>query len=293
MTVLSPWRLPRNKPRSRNGQDSGRNGWDLPAASAYRLAIDYRMGPYMSVIIITGGSRGIGAAAALECARRGLHVILTFHRNPEAADAVVRRIEDLGGQATALPLDVADASQFAGFRRRVEQTLQTKWDVTTLGGLVNNAGYGLYNPIESVTEDQFTGLMNVHLKGPFFLTQALLPLLHEGSSIVNLTSATTRVATAGVAPYAAFKGGLEVLTRYMAKEFGERRIRVNAVAPGAIRTELGGGLNAEFEALLASQTALGRIGEPIDVARVIATLLTDDGAWINGQTVEVAGGYVI
>lgn len=135
--------------------------------------------------------------------------------------------------------------------------------------------------------------MGVHLKGPFFLTQSLLPLLGAGAAIVNVTSATTRVATAGVAPYAAFKGGLEVLTRYMAKEFGERRIRVNAVSPGAIRTELGGGLNAEFEAMLASQTALGRVGEPDEVGRVIATLLSDECAWVNAQTIEVAGGYNI
>ena len=147
--------------------------------------------------------------------------------------------------------------------------------------------------METVTEGQFDDLFNVHLKGPFFLTQTLLPLLAQNASIVNLTSATTRVATAGVAPYAAFKGGLEVLTRYMAKEFGERRIRANAVSPGAIRTELGGGLNDEFEAMLAAQTALGRVGEPEDVARVIAMLLSEEGAWINAQTLEVSGGYNI
>ncbi len=135
--------------------------------------------------------------------------------------------------------------------------------------------------------------MNAHLKGPFFLTQTLLPLMEEGASIVNLTSATTRVATAGVAPYAAAKGGLEVLTRYMAKEFADRRIRANAVSPGAIRTELGGGLNDEFEALLASQTALGRVGEPQDVARVISLLLCEESGWINAQSIEVAGGYFI
>ncbi|MFS8150756.1 SDR family NAD(P)-dependent oxidoreductase [Vreelandella titanicae] len=247
----------------------------------------------MSIIVITGGSRGIGASTALECARRGLGVILTYKSNDEAASKVVRRIEAAGGQAQALELDVGDIGSLASFRQAVAQTLDTKWNTRWLGGLVNNAGYGLFNPIETVTEAQFDGLMNVHLKGPFFLTQTLLPLLQEGASIVNLTSATTRVATAGVAPYATFKGGLEVLTRYMAKEFGERRIRVNAVSPGPIRTELGGGLNAEFEALLASQTALGRVGEPEEVARVIASLLTEDGGWINAQNIEVAGGYAI
>lgn len=247
----------------------------------------------MGVIVITGGSRGIGACTAEQVAQRGMGVILTYNQHPDAADEVVRRITEAGGKAVALKLDVADVGSFEAFREAVLAALRQTWDTTTLAGLVNNAGYGLFNPLESVSEAQFDGLFDVHLKGPFFLTQALLPHLEEGASIVNLTSATTRVATAGVAPYAAFKGGLEVLTRYMAKEFGDRRIRANAVSPGAIRTELGGGLDEAFEAMLAAQTALGRVGEPDDVARVIAMLLSEDGAWINAQTLEVAGGYII
>lgn len=247
----------------------------------------------MKVVVITGGSRGIGASTALACARRGMGVILTYHRNPGAAEAVVESIVGGGGQALALPLDVADVAGFAAFGETVKTVLAEVWEQDRLAGLVNNAGYGLYSLIETVEEAQFDGLCNVHLKGPFFLTRCLLPLLGKGSAIVNLTSATTRVATAGVAPYAAFKGALEVLTRYMAKEFGERGIRANAVSPGSIRTELGGGLDARFEALLASQTALGRIGEPDEVARVIALLLSDEAAWINAQSIEVAGGYVI
>ena len=247
----------------------------------------------MGVIVMTGGSRGIGASAAEHAAQRGMGVILTYNANPQAAATVVSRIEQAGGKAVALKLDVSDVGSFEAFRESVALTLRETWNTTKLSGLVNNAGYGLFNPLESVSEAQFDGLFNVHLKGHFFLTQTLLPLLDENASIVNLTSATTRVATAGVAPYAAFKGGMEVLTRYMAKEFGERRIRVNAVSPGAIRTELGGGLNDEFEAMLAAQTALGRVGEPEDVARVIAMLLSEDSAWINAQTLEVAGGYTI
>ncbi|NVZ12471.1 MULTISPECIES: SDR family NAD(P)-dependent oxidoreductase [unclassified Pseudomonas] len=247
----------------------------------------------MGVILITGGSRGIGASTAELCARQGMGVILTYNSHPEAAQAVVQRIVSSGGKAVALPLDVADISSFQGFGEAVKQALSATWGVSGLNGLVNNAGYGLFNPLESVTVAQFDGLLNVHLKGPFFLTQTLLSLLQAHACIVNLTSATTRVATAGVAPYAAFKGALDVLTRYMAKEFGERQIRANAVSPGAIRTELGGGLNDEFEALLAAQTALGRVGEPEDVARVIAMLLSDEGRWINAQTIEVAGGYII
>lgn len=247
----------------------------------------------MSVVLITGGSRGIGASAALECARRGMGVILTYHRQPDAAHAVVREVEDLGGKARALSLDVGQSADFAAFVVAVQKVLEESWSATGLQGLVNNAGHGLYNPIATVSAAEFDGLMEVHLKGPFFLTQALLPLFARGASIVNVTSATTRVATAGVAPYAAFKGGLEVLTRYMAKEFGERGIRANAVSPGAIRTELGGGLTPEFETLLAGQTALGRVGEPVDVGRVIAQLLAPESAWVNAQTIEVSGGYLV
>jgi NAD(P)-dependent dehydrogenase (short-subunit alcohol dehydrogenase family) len=247
----------------------------------------------MSIVIITGGSRGIGAATALACAEHGMGVILTYNSNPDSANDVVDTIVEGGGRAVALKLDVADSSSFPAFGEVVRATLQTTWDRADFDYLVNNAGYGLFKPIATVTEAEFDGLFNVHLRGPFFLTQTLLPLIADGGQIVNLTSATTRVTTAGVAPYASFKGGLEVLTRYMAKEFGDRRISVNAISPGPIRTELGGGLNDEFEALLSSQTALGRVGEPEDVASAIASLLSDDNRWINAQSIEVAGGFVI
>ena len=252
----------------------------------------------MTITIITGGSRGIGRSTALQCAARGSGVILTYNSNPEGADEVVRMIDADGGKAVSLKLDVSDIASFARFKDNVAAALAATWNRTDFDHLVNNAGYGLFNSIATVTEAEFDGLFAVHLKGPFFLTQALLPLMADGGAIVNLTSATTRVATAGVAPDAAVKGGLDLLTRYMAKEFGAnefggRRIRANAVSPGPIRTELGGGLNDEFEALLAGQTALGRVGEPDDVGRVIAGLLSDDSGWINAQTIEVAGGYVV
>jgi len=247
----------------------------------------------MIIILITGGSRGIGRSAALHCARAGMGVVLTFRARADSAAEVVRAIASEGGTAVALALDVGACGQFPDFRDRLRHALRSTWGAEQIDALVNNAGYGLFNPIETVREDEFDALMRVHLKGPFFLTQALLPLIADGGQILNLSSATTRVATAGVAPYAAFKGGLEVLTRYMAKEFGERRIRANAIAPGAIRTELGGGIPAPFEALLAGQTALGRIGEPDDVGRVIAGVLGGAFGWINAQTIEVAGGYQI
>jgi NAD(P)-dependent dehydrogenase (short-subunit alcohol dehydrogenase family) len=247
----------------------------------------------MKVVIITGGSRGIGASTARLCAARGMGVILTYNSNPQAAEMVVAAIAAAGGTAMALKLDVADASAFPGFREQVAIALKERFGRQDFDFLVNNAGYGLFAPIATVTAEQFDGLFNVHLKGPFFLTQALLPLIADGGHIINMTSATMRVATAGVAPYAAFKGGLEVLTRYMAKEFGARGIRANSISPGAIRTELGGGLNDEFEAMLAGMTALNRVGEPDEVGGVIASLLSDDNRWINAQDIEVAGGYII
>jgi len=247
----------------------------------------------MKIVIVTGGSRGLGASTAIECARKGMGVVVTYNSNPAKADDVVKTIMEIGGKAVALKLDVGDISVFPAFRDAVASKLQSIFGRDDFDYLVNNAGYGLFNPIATVTEEQFDGLFNVHLKGPFFLTQILLPLMADGGQIINITSATSRVATAGVAPYASFKGGLEVLTRYMAKEFGERGIRANSIAPGAIRTELGGGLNDEFEAMLAGQTALGRVGEPEEIGGVVASLLSSENRWINAQNIEVTGGYII
>ena len=247
----------------------------------------------MKIVIVTGSSRGLGASTAVECARSGLGVVVTYNNNAGKAEEVVKTIVEGGGKAVALKLDVGDVGSFPAFRDALAEKLEILWGRSDFDYLVNNAGYGLYSPIAAVTQEQFDGLFNVHLKGPFFLTQILLPLMADGGQIVNITSATSRVATAGVAPYAAFKGGLEVLTRYMAKEFGERRIRANSIAPGAIRTELGGGLNDEFEAMLAGQTALGRVGEPEEIGGVVASLLSEPNRWINAQNIEVAGGYII
>ncbi|MET0498937.1 MAG: SDR family oxidoreductase [Steroidobacteraceae bacterium] len=250
----------------------------------------------MSIVIITGASRGIGASTALQAAKRGMGVILTYNSHVAGAEEVVRKIQAEGGKAVAIGLDVGKIASFAAFRSDVAAALQATWGRDRFDALVNNAGYGLFNAIETFTEAEFDGLLNVHLRGPFFLTQALLPLMADGGHIVNMTSATTRVATPGVAPYAAFKGGLEVLTRYMAKEFGPRGIRANSISPGAIRTDMTSGAfdqSPEFVTMLAGQTALGRIGAPDDVGRVIASLLSADNAWINAQTIEVAGGYNI
>ncbi len=162
----------------------------------------------MSIVIITGGSRGLGASAAIQCARRGMGVILTYNNNPDAAAGIVRTIRAGGGKAVALKLDVAESASFPAFRETLRSALAETWGCERFNALVNNAGYGLFRPIEKVSEDEFDGLYRVHLKGPFFLTQALLPLIADGGQILNVASATARVATPGVAPYAAFKGAL-------------------------------------------------------------------------------------
>ena len=155
----------------------------------------------MNIAVITGGSRGIGRSAALQIARRGTAVVLTYLQHPAGAEEVVRTIEAEGGRAAALSLDVGSIASFAPFRDALGEVLRG-WGRESFDALVHNAGHGLYNPIETVTEREFDGLFAVHLKGPFFLTQTLLPLLAPGAQIINVTSATTRVATPGVAPIA-------------------------------------------------------------------------------------------
>lgn len=247
----------------------------------------------MGIILITGGSRGIGAATVRECIQRGYRVVFTYKTNEAAAAHVAKTLSDKGDDLLYLPLDFDDVRNINDFVKTLREQINAKWGSEHLAAIVNNAGAGGYELIEKVSVDAFDSMLNVHLKGPFFLTQALLPYLERNSSVINITSATTRVATPGVAPYACFKGALEVLTRYMAKKFADRGVRVNAVSPGAIRTELGGGLNAEFEQFLASQTALGRIGEAEEVASVIATLIGSNCQWVTAQSVEVSGGYII
>ena len=249
----------------------------------------------MKVAIITGASRGIGNSAARALGNRGVGVIATYNSHKPGADALVAEIERAGGTAVALKLTVGDIASLPDFVTQVARSLRAKWQRDSFDYLVNNAGSGSFTPFADVSEQEYEVLHGVHLKGPFFLTQKLLPLLAEGGAIVNVTSATTRVATVGVAPYASFKAGLETLTRYLAKELGGRQIRANSVSPGAIRTDLGGGLDGapELARMLAGQTALGRVGEPEDVGRVIASLLSDDNRWINAESIEVSGGYCI
>ena len=248
------------------------------------------------IAIVTGASRGLGRSTALAIARHGGDVILTYRSRAEEAQAVVAEISALGRTALAFPLDTGNPASFEPFVERLRGALLQTWRRDTFDHLVNNAGHGIYATIERTTEAQFDDLVNVHFKGVFFLTQTLLPLIADGGRIVNLSSGLTRTSFPGYAVYAAVKGAVEVLTRYMAKELGGRGIAVNTVAPGAIETDFGGGAvrdNPDINKLFADMTALGRAGLPDDIGPMIASLLSADNRWVNAQRIEVSGGQGI
>jgi NAD(P)-dependent dehydrogenase (short-subunit alcohol dehydrogenase family) len=248
------------------------------------------------IALITGGSRGLGRNTAQHLARSGVDVILTYRNSRAEAEAAVSDIVSTGRHAAALPLDVANSASFVDFAIGLRRLLAEQWGRDRFEFLVNNAGMGIHANFADTTEAQFDELANTHLKGVFFLTQKLLPLLADGGRIVNVSSGLTRFALPGYSAYAAMKGAIEVLSRYMAKELGPRRIAVNVVAPGAIETDFGGGMvrdDAQVNAMIASQTALGRVGLPDDIGGVIAALLSRDSAWINAQRIEASGGMFI
>ena len=248
------------------------------------------------IALVTGASRGLGRNAALSIARHGGDVVLTYQSRADEAQAAVAEIAAMGRKAVALQLDTGAVAGFASFTERLRAALHETWQRDTFDHLVNNAGHGDYALIENTTEAQFDGLVNVHFKGVFFLTQALLPMIADSGRIVNLSSGLTRVSAPGWAAYAAVKGAVEVLTVYLAKELGARRIAVNTVAPGAIETDFFGGAVRDtpaFNAFFADMTALGRVGLPDDIGPMIASLLADENRWINAQRIEVSGGQGI
>ena len=247
------------------------------------------------VAIVTGGSRGLGRNTVLNLAARGVDAIFTYHSNRPEADKVAGLAAEAGAKAIALPLDCGKVGDFDAFVERVRQSLG-ELGVERFDYLVNNAGTSHHNSIESTTEAELDGLYNVHFKGVFFLTQKLLPLIKDGGRIVNVSSGLTRIIMPGSAPYGSMKGAVEVLTKYMAKELGHRRIAVNVVAPGAIATDFSGGMVRDNPAInkhVADLTALGRVGLPDDIGPMIASLLSEDNHWVNAQRIEVSGGMSI
>ncbi len=247
----------------------------------------------VTLALITGGSRGLGKSMALHLADRGVDVIVTYQKNAKDAADTVARVQERGRKAAALQLDVASSASFPAFVDALRAELSRTFGRADLDALVNNAGSGAYAPFNETSEAIFDQMLDVHLRSTFFLTQRLLPLIAAGGRIVNVSSGLARFSLPGYSAYAAMKGAVEVLTRYLAVELGARGIRVNTIAPGAIATDFGGGAvrdNPELSAMVARQTPLGRVGEADDVGGAVAALLSLDARWINGQRIEVAGG---
>ncbi|WP_296746119.1 SDR family oxidoreductase [Mesorhizobium sp.] len=248
------------------------------------------------IALITGGSRGLGRNTALSLARKGVDLIVTYRSRADEAKAAIAEIEAASGRAVALELDTGAVATFPAFVEALKKALRETWQRDRFDYLVNNAGTGLHRVIAETTEEEFDTLMNTHLKGVYFLTQALLPLINDGGRIINISSGLARFAAPGSSAYAMMKGGIEVFTRYLAKELGSRGITANTVAPGAIATDFNGGHvrdDAEINRRVASVTALGRTGVADDIGPMIASLLSDDNRWVNAQRIEVSGGMNI
>ncbi|MGG5207921.1 SDR family NAD(P)-dependent oxidoreductase [Chryseobacterium sp. MIQD13] len=248
------------------------------------------------IALITGGSRGLGKNAALKIAQKGLDVIITYKNSREEADAVVSEIKALGQNAVAYQLDTRDVKSFDGFVKNITDHLKTEAGSPNIDFLINNAGTALYSPITETTEEQFDDIVNVHFKGVFFLTQKMLPFMNDGGGIINISSGLARFALPGSSVYGSMKAGVEMLTKYMAKELGPRKIKANVIAPGAIETDFGGGRTRDDQnvnSMISNVTALGRAGLPDDIGGVVAFLCTEDAGWINGQRIEASGGMFL
>ncbi|PWK73776.1 NAD(P)-dependent dehydrogenase (short-subunit alcohol dehydrogenase family) [Mucilaginibacter oryzae] len=248
------------------------------------------------IALVTGGSRGLGKDMALSLAKKGLDVVITYNNRQADAEEVVAAINKSGQKAAALQLNVGDLKSFTTFAAQLQEILKSTFETDHIDYLINNAGIGGYTPIVDVTEETFDELLNIHFKGVYFLTQKLLPVLNNGGGIVNISSGLTRVSVPNSSVYASLKGAVEVFTRYLAKELGEKGIRANTVAPGAVLTDFGGGHlrnNENLQKMVSSMTALGRPGVAEDIGGVVAFLCTEDARWVNGQRIEVSGGMLV
>lgn len=248
------------------------------------------------IALVTGGSRGLGKNMALSLAQKGNNVIITYQSQKEEAEKVIEEIKQLGQQAVALQLDVANSKTFDSFIESLKSALSETFKADKIDFLINNAGIGTHASFAETTEEQLDTLYSIHFKGAFLLTQKALSILANGGGIINISTGLARFSFPGYAAYASMKGAIETLTKYQAKELGQRGIRVNVVAPGAIETDFGGGTvrdNAQVNAHIASQTALGRVGLPDDIGGVIAFLCSEEARWVNAQRIEISGGMML
>lgn len=248
------------------------------------------------IALITGGSRGLGRDMAIQVAKKGIDVIITYYSNESAAEEVLAEVSAVGSHGHALQLDTSDTKSFDIFYERLSEYLTSAYGTGHFDYLINNAGVGIQQLFAETTEVQFDDMMNIHLKGVYFLTQKALPLINDRGSIINISSGLARFTLPTYSAYAIMKGAIEVFTRYLAKELGSRGITANVVAPGAVATDFGGGDNRDNDTkrgMIASVTALGRVGEPKDIGGLVAFLCTEDAHWVNGQRIEASGGTLL
>ncbi|MBF4992703.1 SDR family oxidoreductase [Arthrobacter gandavensis] len=245
------------------------------------------------IALVTGANRGLGRAIALALARSEFRVVAASR---SGADLVVQDIAAAGGEAIAVELDVADLASIDAARTAVLDGVAQEWDADTIDVLVNNAGVGLFAPLGDLTAEAFDTTFAVNVRGPLFVLQAFLPHLSEGASVVNVSSSLSRHVSPGTSVYAASKKALEALTRSLALELGPRNVRINSVAPGPTATDFNGGAMRDSESmreLLSGQTALGRVGEPEDIAEAVCALVSPGLGWATGERLEVSGGVLL
>lgn len=248
------------------------------------------------IALITGGSRGLGREIALRLARDGVDVILTYNRDAAAAKATAAAIEAQGRVAVVEQVDLSDSANIAPFADRVRAALKARWGRDTLDILINNAGISSEVPFAQVDEARLDAQFAVNYKAPFMLTQALLDTVADGGRILMIGTGLTRFTIPVLVAYAPMKAAVELLARYLAKELGPRGITVNAVSPGALRTDFTAPTFAhapQMVDVIAQNTALGRVGETADVAGVVSLVCSPEGGWITGQRIEVSGGMFL
>jgi 3-oxoacyl-[acyl-carrier protein] reductase len=237
------------------------------------------------VAVVTGASKGIGAAIAKSLAAEGASVVVNYASSKAGADTVVAAIIKAGGKAVAVAGDVTKAFQAQGI---IDAAIE---NYGRLDILVNNSGVYAFAPIESITEEEFHRQFNINVLGLLLTTQAAVKHLGEGGNIINIGSSITRLKPAGAAVYTATKGAVEMITSVLAKELAPKKIRVNSLNPGMVSTEGSASfIGSDFEKGLVAQTPLGRIGQPEDIAAVAVFLASQDSAWLTGEVIFASGG---
>jgi len=247
----------------------------------------------VAVALVTGASRGIGRAVAERLGRDGAFVVVHYGRDETAAKDVVNTITEAGGSAVAVRAEFGVSGDVDTLVDGIKRALSEAGRAVAVDILVNNAGIAYQTPLEEVTEQQFDELFAVNVRAPFFLVQQLLPLLRDGGRIINVSSGVTRIAFPPIIAYSLTKGALDVFTRTLAKTVADRGITVNAVNPGVIDTDINAswlrGNDAARQAVV-EETALGRIGQPDDIAGVVAFLASEDSRWVTAELVDASGG---